>query len=221
MHHQGHCEGRRAFWSGVSATGSDAPSKLGPNRPLGDDRFKKASGCAARHGENFGSIPWRLSLFINALRTKKQRQKDTYARWPVQFGKARPVTNGRQPPDIAILTFGKNGFTSHVHRRNTPNKPMPAHIRRSNATKSKHCAPIEHFFSHQKGPKDLAIRISAWQTSRTTSSGCANSGGWETPSRPRYRKFQRRPQDCAQYDIPKRASRAQIGPQTALMVVLR
>ena len=90
MHHQGHCEGRRAFWSGVSATGSDAPSKLGPNRPLGDDRFKKASGCAARHGENFGSIPWRLSLFINALRTKKQRQKDTDARWTVQFGKARP-----------------------------------------------------------------------------------------------------------------------------------
>lgn len=148
----------------------------------------------------------------------KARQKDTDARWTVQFGKARPVTNGKQPPDIAIPTFGykahtsidkryrfirkwdvtdasrhdgrmlrrglldktntssavwadsayrskqneafmeKNGFTSHVHRRKAPGKPMPAHIRRGNSTKSKHRAPVEHVFSYQKGPMDLAIR---------------------------------------------------------------
>lgn len=35
---------------------------------------------------------------------------------------------------------------------------MPAHIRRGNSTKSKHRAPVEHVFSYQKGPMDLAIR---------------------------------------------------------------
>ena len=52
----------------------------------------------------------------------------------------------------------KHGFSSHVHRRKPHGKPMPAHIRRGNATRSKHRAPVEHVFAVQKGPMELTIR---------------------------------------------------------------
>jgi IS5 family transposase len=52
----------------------------------------------------------------------------------------------------------RHGFTSHVHHRKKPGKPMPAHIRRGNATKSGHRAPIEHVYSVQKGPMALMVR---------------------------------------------------------------
>ena len=52
----------------------------------------------------------------------------------------------------------KNGFTSNVHHRKPKGKPMPAHIRRGNATRSKHRAPVEHVFAYQKGPMALVIR---------------------------------------------------------------
>lgn len=52
----------------------------------------------------------------------------------------------------------KNGFTSHAHRRKAPGKPMPAHIRRGNSTKSKNRAPVEHVFSYQKRPMGLTIQ---------------------------------------------------------------
>jgi transposase, IS5 family len=42
----------------------------------------------------------------------KARQKDTSARWTVQFGKARPREDGRPMPDIAIPSFGYKAHTS-------------------------------------------------------------------------------------------------------------
>ncbi|WP_424934476.1 IS5 family transposase [Amaricoccus macauensis] len=148
----------------------------------------------------------------------KARQKDTSARWTVQFGKARVREDGKPMADIAIPSFGykahtsidrkyrlirrwevtdaaahdgrmlrrglldpsntasgvwadsayrsrkneafmeRHGFTSHVHRRKPKGKPMPAHIRRGNATRSKHRAPIEHVFAVQKQAMSLTIR---------------------------------------------------------------
>ena len=148
----------------------------------------------------------------------KARQKDTNARWTVQFGKARVREDGKPLPDIAIPTFGykahtsidkryrlirrwdvtdasrhdgkmlrrglldqgntgsgvwadsayrskqneafmaKHGFTSNVHHRKKAGKPMPAHIRRGNATRSKHRAPVEHVFAVQKQAMSLTIR---------------------------------------------------------------
>lgn len=52
----------------------------------------------------------------------------------------------------------KHGFTSHVHHKKPRGKPIPAHIRRGNATRSKHRAPIEHVYAVHKGPMDLTIR---------------------------------------------------------------
>jgi len=148
----------------------------------------------------------------------KARQKDTNARWTIQFGKARVREDGKPQPDIAIPSFGykahasidrrhrlirrwdvtdaaahdgrmlrrglldttntgsgvwadsayrskKNeafvdriGLISHIHRRRSPGKPMPPHIRRGNATRSKHRAPVEHVFAVQKQAMALTIR---------------------------------------------------------------
>lgn len=52
----------------------------------------------------------------------------------------------------------EHGFTSCVHHRKPKGKPMPANVRRGNATRSKHRAPVEHVFSYQKGPMALTIR---------------------------------------------------------------
>lgn len=54
--------------------------------------------------------------------------------------------------------MAKNGYVSKVHRRKSPGKPMPEHIRRGNATRSRHRAPIEHVFSVQKQAMGLTIR---------------------------------------------------------------
>ena len=42
----------------------------------------------------------------------KAAQKDTNARWTVQFGKARVREDGKPLPDIAIPTFGYKAHTS-------------------------------------------------------------------------------------------------------------
>ncbi|NQY82571.1 MAG: hypothetical protein HRT36_06055 [Alphaproteobacteria bacterium] len=44
----------------------------------------------------------------------------------------------------------KHGDRSNVHYRKPRGKPMPAHIRRGNAVRSKHRAPIERVFAVQK-----------------------------------------------------------------------
>jgi len=61
----------------------------------------------------------------------------------------------------------RHGFKSHVHRRRTAGKPLPMHMRRGNATKSKHRAPIEHVFAVQKHMMGLAIRTIGIARART------------------------------------------------------
>src|SRR4051794_38935752 len=50
-----------------------------------------------------------------------------------------------------------NGFTSHVHRKKPPRRPMPARTRRANGRKSKVRACIEHVFAEQKSRMGLFI----------------------------------------------------------------
>jgi len=49
------------------------------------------------------------------------------------------------------------GFVSPVHRRKPAGKPMPDHIRRGNAMRSKHRAPIEHAFADRKSVMGMTI----------------------------------------------------------------
>lgn len=50
------------------------------------------------------------------------------------------------------------GRVSRIHRRKPKGKPMPDHVRRSNAAKSKVRARIEHVFAYQKAVMGLFIR---------------------------------------------------------------
>ena len=50
------------------------------------------------------------------------------------------------------------GRVSRIHRRKPKGKPMPEHVRRGNATKSKVRARVEHVFAHQKAVMGLFIR---------------------------------------------------------------
>lgn len=50
------------------------------------------------------------------------------------------------------------GRVSRIHRRKPKGKPMPANIRRGNATKSSVRARVEHVFAHQKAKMGLFIR---------------------------------------------------------------
>ena len=54
--------------------------------------------------------------------------------------------------------MARRGFVSHIHHRKPAGRPMPKHIRRGNATKSKHRAPVEHVFAVQKHMMGLAVR---------------------------------------------------------------
>lgn len=60
-----------------------------------------------------------------------------------------------------------HGFASNVHRRKTAGKPMPEHIRRGNATRSKHRAPVEHVFAYQKAVMGMTIRTIGIARART------------------------------------------------------
>ena len=66
-----------------------------------------------------------------------------------------------------------NGCVSHIHHRRRPGKPMPAHIRRGNATRSRHRAPVEHVFAVQKQAMGLCIRTIGIERA-TTKIGLAN-----------------------------------------------
>lgn len=50
------------------------------------------------------------------------------------------------------------GRVSRIHRRKPKGKPMPANVRRGNATKSSVRARVEHVFAHQKAKMGLFIR---------------------------------------------------------------
>jgi hypothetical protein len=50
------------------------------------------------------------------------------------------------------------GRVSRIHRKKPRGKPMPDHVRRGNATKSKVRARVEHVFAQQKAKMGLFIR---------------------------------------------------------------
>lgn len=51
-----------------------------------------------------------------------------------------------------------HGLISRIHRKKPPRRPMPDHIRRGNATKSKVRSAVEHVFAQQKDRMGLFIR---------------------------------------------------------------
>jgi transposase, IS5 family len=54
--------------------------------------------------------------------------------------------------------MARHSFRSQVHHRKPKGRPMAAHIRRGNASRSRVRAAIEHVFAQQKGPMALCIR---------------------------------------------------------------
>ena len=61
----------------------------------------------------------------------------------------------------------RHGFISHIHRRRRPGRPLPAHIRRGNATRSRERAPVEHVFAVQKQAMGLIVRTIGLARART------------------------------------------------------
>ncbi|MFZ5617404.1 MAG: IS5 family transposase [Pseudomonadota bacterium] len=54
--------------------------------------------------------------------------------------------------------LSRHGLVSHIHRRKPKGRPMPEHVRRGNATKSKVRAFVEHVFADQKHRMGMKIR---------------------------------------------------------------
>jgi IS5 family transposase len=54
--------------------------------------------------------------------------------------------------------LARYGLVSHIHRRKPKGRPMPDHMRRGNATKSKVRAFVEHVFADQKHRMGMKIR---------------------------------------------------------------
>ncbi len=54
--------------------------------------------------------------------------------------------------------LAKHGVVSNIHRRKPKGRPMPAPIRRGNATKSKVRSLVEHVFADQKHRMGMKIR---------------------------------------------------------------
>jgi len=52
----------------------------------------------------------------------------------------------------------RHGLVSHIHRKKPRGRPMPDHIRRGNATRSKVRAFVEHVFADQKHRMGMKIR---------------------------------------------------------------
>jgi transposase, IS5 family len=61
----------------------------------------------------------------------------------------------------------RHGFRSQVHHRKPKGRPMPAHIRRGNASRSSVRAAVGNVFAHQKGPMALCIRTIGIARART------------------------------------------------------
>ena len=54
--------------------------------------------------------------------------------------------------------LSRHGLVSHIHRRKPKGRPMPTHIKRGNATRSKIRAFVEHPFADQKHRMGLKVR---------------------------------------------------------------
>jgi len=49
-------------------------------------------------------------------------------------------------------------FTSHIHQKRKPRRPLPEHIARANTRRSKIRAQVEHVFAAQKHRMGLVVR---------------------------------------------------------------
>lgn len=77
--------------------------------------------------------------------------------------------------------LANNGMTSRIHRKKPKNRPMPAHIKRGNATKSTIRAAVEHVFGRQKAGGALFIRtigLSRAEASMTLANMAYNMRRW-------------------------------------------
>ena len=54
--------------------------------------------------------------------------------------------------------LARHGLSSHIHRRKPKGRPMPEHMRRGNATKSKVRSLVEHVFADQKHRMGVKVR---------------------------------------------------------------
>ena len=54
--------------------------------------------------------------------------------------------------------MARNGFTSRVHHKKPPRKPLSQPLAKANAARSRVRAPIEHVFAHQKHRMKLFVR---------------------------------------------------------------
>lgn len=54
--------------------------------------------------------------------------------------------------------LARHGLVSNIHRRKPKGRPMPEHVRRGNATKSKVRAFVEHVFADQKHRMGMKVR---------------------------------------------------------------
>lgn len=61
----------------------------------------------------------------------------------------------------------RRGFVSHIHRHRPPGRPLPAHIRRGNARRSRDRAPVEHVLALPKQATGLALRTIGLARART------------------------------------------------------
>ena len=80
----------------------------------------------------------------------------------VASGPTRPIA--RQQNEMFLE---RHGFVSHIHRRRPPGQPLPAHIRRGNARRSRDRAPVEHVFAVQKQAMGLFVRTIGLARART------------------------------------------------------
>ena len=69
--------------------------------------------------------------------------------------------------------LARHGFISHIHHRRPPGsaaacaRPLPAHVRRGNARRSRDRAPVEHVFAVQKQAMGLFVRTIGLARART------------------------------------------------------
>ena len=164
------------IWAG--SAGEGAPERRG--RPLDDPngqgptrRGSHAAGHCDPELRVQGPHEHRPTVSIDPLLGGHRRQparRALVAPWL-----ARPHEHGRRGvwADTAYRSqqnetfLERHGFISHIHRRRRPGRPLPAHIRRGNARRSRDRAPVEHVFAVQKQAMGLIVRTIGLARART------------------------------------------------------
>ena len=162
--------GKTAHENLAGPGGEGAAERRG--RPLDDPNREGPAGPGAQGAPGHcdpdlrlqGPHEYRSTVSIDPLLGRHRRQPAR--RVAVAPGLARPHehpapasgadTAYRSQQNETFLE--RHGFISHIHRRRLPGRPLPAHIRRGNATRSRERAPVEHVFAVQKQAMGLMIR---------------------------------------------------------------